>query len=91
MSGLRSGPALTTSGRGRVFGVPYPLGLFQLLVQLLKGLIVLVPHVGHLLLVRLGVVLQSLLQLSHFALTLVPAHGEEGFQKLWNWQDPSAP
>lgn len=35
----------------------YPFGLFQLFIELVKRLIVFLSHVGHLLLVELGIFL----------------------------------
>lgn len=52
--------------------VSYPLDLLQLFIELIEGLTVLHSHLGHQLLVNFSVILQSLLQLSHFCLTLRP-------------------
>lgn len=49
-----------------------PLGLFQLLVELIEGLTVLLPQLCQLLLVDLGFVFQSLLQLGHLGFTFGP-------------------
>lgn len=51
---------------------PYPLGLLQLLGQLLHGLGVLLPHLLDLGLMGLGLILQGLLQDAHFLLTFRP-------------------
>lgn len=54
----------------------YPFGLFQLLVELVKHLIVFLSHVSHLLLVELGIFFQSPLQLGNLCLTLGPGETE---------------
>lgn len=50
-------------------GLPHPLGLLQLLRQLLQGRRVSLPHVLDLSFVVLSFLLKSLLQLCHFLLT----------------------
>ena len=58
---------------------PHPLGLLQLLRQLLQGGGVPLPHVQDLGLVVLGLLVDGLLQLSHLLLSLGP--GEHGQKK----------
>ncbi len=53
--------------------VSYPLDLLHLLVELVEGLAVFLSHLHHHLLVNFSLVLQILLQMSHFSLTLRPA------------------
>lgn len=55
----------------------YPFGLFQLLVEFVESLIVLLLHVAELLLVDLGLFLKILLQVSHLRLTLAPGDTTE--------------
>ena len=57
-------------------GPPHPLGLLQLLRQLLQGAGVPLPHVQDLGLVVLGLLVDGLLQLGHLLLSLGP--GEHG-------------
>lgn len=54
----------------------YPFGLFQLFIELVEGLIVFLSHVGHLLLMDLGLFIQILLQLGDLSLTLCPGKTE---------------
>lgn len=50
----------------------YPLGLFQLLIELVKGLTMFLSHLGQLLFVNSGVIVQSLFKVGHLCLTLGP-------------------
>lgn len=63
--------------------VSYPFDLLQLLVELVEGLTVFLPHLSHKLLVNLSLVLQSLLQMSHFSLTLRPAPNTHTQTQAW--------
>lgn len=53
-------------------------GLLQLFVELIECLTVFLPHIDHLLLMSLGLILECLLQLGHLTFTLAPAWTEGG-------------
>lgn len=64
----------------------HPLSLFQLLIELIKGLVVFMAHVSQHLLMGLGLILQSPLQLSYLRLSLSSEMGRKmtgGQLKLW--------
>lgn len=53
----------------------HPLGLLQLLVELVEGLAVFLPHLCQLQLVDLGLLIQGLFKVSHLRLPLGPEEG----------------